>query len=158
MFGVDEPAVEAAVSTYVKLLRASRAVVARTAPLLAEAGLSHTQLGVLEAVLHLGPLTQRDLSRKLLTSPGNLTDVIDKLAKRGLVRRVVCPEDRRSVRIELTEEGRSFIAALFPRHARDIACAMAGVAGPELAELDRLLRKLGQGAGTSQGTNADAER
>jgi MarR family 2-MHQ and catechol resistance regulon transcriptional repressor len=147
MFGVDDSATEAAVRAYVKLLRATRSVVARTTPALAAAGLTATQLGVLEAVLHLGPLTQRELTRKLLTSPGNLTDVIDKLARRSLVRRVACPEDRRSVRIELTDEGREFIGRLFPRHAKDIACAMSSLSDAELAELDRLLRKLGVSAG-----------
>lgn len=144
MHGVEDAATIASVRAYVKLLRASRAVIAHTLPRLAEAGLTHTQLGVLEAVLHLGPLTQRDLTRKLLTSPGNLTDVIDKLARRGLVERVICREDRRSVRVVLTEAGRGFIENLFPGHAEDIAAAMAGVDQTELAELDRLLRKLGR--------------
>ena len=147
MHGVEDAATIAAVRAYVKLLRASHAVVARTQPRLAEAGLTHTQLGVLEAILHLGPLTQRDLTRKVLTSPGNLTDVIDKLTKRGLVERVPCKEDRRSVRVVLTGPGRAFIEALFPDHARDIAAAMAGVAGADLAELGRLLRLLGSADG-----------
>jgi MarR family 2-MHQ and catechol resistance regulon transcriptional repressor len=143
MFGVADAQTEAAIRAYVKLMRASHAVSARTAPRLIAAGLTHTQLGVLEALLHLGPLTQRDLSRKILTSPGNLTDVIDKLAKRDLVARVACQEDRRSVRVVLTEPGRAFIESLFPGHAADIGAAMAGVTGEDLATLDRLLRRLG---------------
>jgi MarR family 2-MHQ and catechol resistance regulon transcriptional repressor len=143
MFGVDDAATTAAIRAYVKLMRASHAVNARTAPRLAAAGLTHTQLGVLEALLHRGPLTQRDLSRKILTSPGNLTDVIDKLAKRDMVTRVACPDDRRSVRVVLTATGRTFIEALFPAHAADIGAAMSGVTGEDLATLDRLLRRLG---------------
>ncbi|MDD2876177.1 MAG: MarR family transcriptional regulator [Acidiphilium sp.] len=146
MFGVDDERTEAAIRAYVKLMRACHAVSARTAPRLTEAGLTHTQLGVLEALLHLGPLTQRDLSRKILTSPGNLTDVIDKLARRDLVERVACPEDRRSVRVVLTATGRSLIEALFPQHASDIAAAMGAVSDDDLAVLDRLLRRLGTGA------------
>ena len=146
MYGVEDEATIAAIRVYVKLLRASHAVVARTLPRLAEMGLTHTQLGVLEAILHLGPLTQRDLTRKVLTSPGNLTDVIDKLAKRGLVERVACKEDRRSVWVVLTDSGRTFIEGLFPDHANDIAAAMTSVTGADLAELDRLLRLLGTGA------------
>ncbi|MGC9270836.1 MarR family winged helix-turn-helix transcriptional regulator [Acidiphilium sp.] len=144
MYGVEDEATKAAIRTYVKLMRASHAVSARTAPRLTALGLTHTQLGVLEALLHLGPLTQRDLSRKILTSPGNLTDVIDKLAKRDLVTRVACPEDRRSVRVVLTEAGTQLIQTLFPGHARDIAAAMAGVTGADLALLDDLLRRLGR--------------
>ncbi|GAA5265416.1 MAG: MarR family winged helix-turn-helix transcriptional regulator [Acidiphilium sp.] len=144
MFGVADPAVTASVRAYVKLLRATRAVVARTGPLLAEFGLTHTQLGVLEAILHLGPLTQRDLTRKLLTSPGNLTDVIDKLAQRDLVTRATCPEDRRRVRVALTATGRTLIETVFPLHAADIHRAMAGLTQAEQTQLGRLLRLLGQ--------------
>src|SRR5271156_4137771 len=100
--GVADPCVIAALQAYVKLLRASKAVLARIEPLLAAYGLTPTQLGVLEVILHLGPLSQRELGRKVLTSAGNMTDVIDKLEARGLVARVRGVADRRQVRVELT--------------------------------------------------------
>ncbi len=143
MFGVDDPATVAAVRAYVKLMRAQRGVVARLEPALAACALTLTQLGVLEAVLHLGPLTHRELGRKLLTSPANLTDVVDKLEKRGLVTRVRAEQDRRQVRVELTEAGRALIEDVFPRHAADIAHAMAGLSLADLETLGHLLRKLG---------------
>ncbi len=99
----------AALRAYVKLLRAGKAVLARIEPLLAAQGLTPTQLGVLEAILHKGPLTQRDLVRKVLTSAGNLTDVIDKLAARGLVTRQRSAADRRTVTVGLTPAGRTLI-------------------------------------------------
>lgn len=146
MFGTDDPAIVAAVRAFVKLNRATRAVLATVEPRLASAGLTPTQLGVLEAVLHLGPMTQRELGRKVLTSAGNMTDVIDKLAARGLLARAPVATDRRSVHVVLTPDGRALIERLFPLHARDIGRAFACLAPPELAELDRLLRKLGLGA------------
>ena len=136
----------AALRVFVKLLRTVRAVETRLEPGLSAAGLTPTQLGVLEALLHKGPLTQRELGRKLLSSPGNMTDVIDKLERRALVRRSRKPGDRRAVRVELTAEGRDKIAALFPRHAASIAAAMAGLSREELATLETLLRKLGRSA------------
>ncbi|MCC6718669.1 MAG: MarR family transcriptional regulator [Acetobacteraceae bacterium] len=154
MFGVDDPAVAAAVRAYVKLMRAQRGVVARLEPGLAACGLTLTQLGVLEAVLHLGPLTHGELGRKLLTSPGNLSDVVDKLETRGLVRRVRVAHDRRQVRVELSDAGRDLIARVFPAHAADIAAAMAGLDAAELAALDGLLRKLGRGEGVAGGVAA----
>ena len=132
---------DAAVRAYVKLNRATRAVLAAVEPRVAAAGLTLTQLGVLEAVLHKGPMTQRELGRKVLTSAGNMTDVIDKLARRGLIRRA--PRDGRSIQVELTAEGRRLIESLFPSHAEDIAATFATLTPQELAELDRLLRKLG---------------
>ncbi|CAH2600255.1 MarR family transcriptional regulator [Rhodovastum atsumiense] len=146
MFGVDDPAVAQAVRTYVKLMRASRAVVARIEPLLAACGLTPTQLGVLEALLHKGPMTHRELGRRVLTSAGNMTDVVDKLERRGLVRRVRDCTDRRAVRVELTEAGGALIRELFPRHAADIAQAMGALTQPELEQLGDMLRRLGMGA------------
>jgi MarR family 2-MHQ and catechol resistance regulon transcriptional repressor len=146
MHGVDDARTAQAVRAYVKLMRASRAVLARVEPLLAARGLTPTQLGVLEALLHKGPLTHRELGRKVLTSAGNMTDVIDKLAARDLVRRVRDDCDRRSVRVELTRNGRALIEALFPLHAADIAAAMSGLDPCDLETLDILLRRLGMAA------------
>lgn len=146
MYGVSDPAVEQAVRSYVKLLRASRAVLGRVEPMLAAQGLTTTQLGVLEAILHKGALTHRELGRKVLTSAGNMTDVVDKLEARGLVRRVRDPNDRRLVRVELTDGGATLIKALFPRHAASIARAMAGLKPEELIQLGDLLRRLGMEA------------
>ena len=146
MHGVDDPAVEQAVRAYVKLMRASHAVLARIEPALAARGLTPTQLGVLEALLHKGAMTHRELGRKVLTSAGNMTDVVDKLERRDLVRRVRDPVDRRAVRVELTEPGRALIGELFPRHAADIARAMAGLPTADLVRLGELLRALGMAA------------
>jgi MarR family 2-MHQ and catechol resistance regulon transcriptional repressor len=144
--GVTDPAVLEALATYVKLLRASRAIVGRIEKRLARHGLTATQLGVLEAVLHRGPLTHRELGRKLLTSAGNMTDVVDKLETRGLVRRARGAGDRRLVHVELTAEGRALIEDLFPRHAADIAEAMSGLGRPDLRRLGEMLRTLGMAA------------
>jgi MarR family transcriptional regulator, 2-MHQ and catechol-resistance regulon repressor len=138
--------VREAVRAYVKLLRASRAVVSQIEPLLASCGFTPTQLGVLEALLHRGALTHRELGRKVLTSAGNMTDVVDKLEARLLVRRVRDTGDRRNVRVELTDAGRARVSELFPRHAADIARAMSGLHPDELVQLGELLRKLGMAA------------
>jgi len=134
----------AAVRAYVKLNRATRAVLAAVEKRVAAAGLTLTQLGVLEAILHKGAMTQRELGRKVLTSAGNMTDLCDKLITRGLVRRD--RRDGRSVLVDLTPEGRTLIEGLFPCHAQDIQAAFGALSPAELAELDRLLRKLGHGA------------
>ncbi len=135
-----------ALKTYVKLLRAHRAVTARVEAKLEGAGITIRQLAVLEAILHRGPMTQRALGRKILTSPGNLTAVIDRLEAAGLVQRDPCPGDRRAVLLALTPAGQALIETVFPRHAADIADAMAGLDSAELTLLGQLLRKLGLAA------------
>jgi MarR family 2-MHQ and catechol resistance regulon transcriptional repressor len=143
---VTDPDVAKAVRVYVKLLRATRSVIGRLEPLLAAHGLTMTQFGVLELLLHQGPLPHREIGRKVLTSPGNLTDLVDKLQARGLVGRVRDPRDRRLVRVELTRAGRALVQDLFPRHATDIAATMDGLSCAELRVLEPLLRKLGMAA------------
>ena len=138
-----------ALGVYVKLLRAARAIDARLEPAIAAAGLTPTQFGVLEALLHKGALTQTALGRKLLTSPGNMTDLLGKLERRGMIRRAHRPGDRRAVWVELTGPGRDRIATLFPAHAKAIAAAMAGLGAADLAHLAGLLRALGHGAAGS---------
>src|SRR5271165_5689192 len=112
-FGVDDLRAIEALDAYVKLLRAGRAVLARVEPRFAAAGLTPTQFGVLEAILHKGTLSHRELSRKVLTSAGNMTDLVDKLEARGLVRRIRQKLDRRAVTVELTPAGRALIEPLF---------------------------------------------
>jgi MarR family transcriptional regulator, 2-MHQ and catechol-resistance regulon repressor len=142
-FGISDPTLIGSLRAYVKLLRASKAVLARLERRLGAERLTTTQLGVLEAILHKGPLTQRELGRKVLTSAGNMTDVLDKLERRGLVRRTRMPADRRNMCVELAPAGRTLIERVFPAHARDIAEAMAGLSCDELDQLGSLLRKLG---------------
>lgn len=137
----DARAVEA-LDAFTSLLRASRALSARVEPRLAAASLTPTQFGVLEAVLHEGALSQRELSRRVLTSAGNMTDLVDKLEARGLVRRARQRLDRRAVTVELTDVGRKLIEPLHVNHAADIAATMAVLTSDELRELGELLRKL----------------
>jgi MarR family transcriptional regulator, 2-MHQ and catechol-resistance regulon repressor len=143
---VANPRTTVALDAYVKLLRAGRSVLARVEPRLATAGLTVTQFGVLEAILHKGPLSQRALGHKVLTSPGNMTDLVDKLEARGLVRRTRQKLDRRAVQVELTPAGHDLIEPLFTEHAGDIATAMGGLSGDELRQLSSLLRRLGLAA------------
>ena len=142
MFGVDDPATVAAVRAYVKLMRAQRSVVARLEPALTACALTLTQLGVLEAVLHLGPLTHRDLGRKLLTSPGNLTDVVDKLERRGLVERRVALHDRRSNAIRLTAAGTTLLRKLKRQVSQHEKRLLENFSEAERASFIALLRKV----------------
>ncbi|MBV9538672.1 MAG: MarR family transcriptional regulator [Acidisphaera sp.] len=143
VFGVDDPHTLAALAAYLKLLRASRSVLVRVERCITARGLTPTQMGVLECLLHHGPLTHRELGRKVLTSAGNITDVVDKLEARTLVERRRDTADRRLVRVSLTAQGRDRIEVVFPDHARDIAEAMGGLDPGELMRLGELLRSLG---------------
>jgi len=61
------------------------------------------------------------------------------------VERVRHGSDRRQVLVQLTPVGRALIESVFPPHAAMIAEAMSNLDDAEMAQLDRLLRKLGLG-------------
>ena len=132
-----------ALDAYIKLMRAADSVTARLDPLMRAADLTVGQFGALEALLHRGPLCQRDLGRKLLRSGGNITVVVGNLARRGLVRRHRGPQDRRFVTVTLTDKGRRVIGGIFPRHVRHVVRELGALSPPEQAELGRLCRQLG---------------
>ncbi len=132
-----------ALNTFVKLMRASESMSARIHSHLDEARLTVSQFGVLEALYHLGPMSQTEIGRKILKSSGNITLVIDNLEKRGLVKRKRSQEDRRLYSIELTPSGHKLIGNLFPRHAGRIVEAMKVLTEEEQKTLAALCRKLG---------------
>ena len=139
------PAEVRALNAYIKLVRATSAVGARLARRLAAHRLTATQLGVLEALLHLGPLGQRTLGEKLLMSGANITTVVDNLERRGLARRERSEEDRRNITVHLTTEGRRLITKVFPGHAAAIAEVFSVLTAAEQDELGQLTKKLGLG-------------
>lgn len=132
-----------ALNAFIKLMRAAEAVLNATRSTYVEAGLTDSQFGVLEALLHLGPLTPGELGKKILKSAGNLTLVIDNLVKSGLVERLESTEDRRRRPVALTTQGRSLIRRLFPAHARRVARVMSSLSSDEQDRLSVLLRTLG---------------
>ena len=133
-----------ALDAYIKLLRATESVVARLSHQLRdENGLTVSQFGALEALLHLGPMSQRDLGTKLLKSSGNITMVVDNLEKRELVERRREGNDRRVVTVHLTPKGRQLIVEFFPRHATLISDELGILTPEEQDTLGRLCRKLG---------------
>lgn len=133
-----------ALDAYIKLMRAAESVTTRIHRQLSAANLTISQFGVLEAIFHLGPLSQRDLAEKLLKSGGNMTMVIDNLEKRQLVKRERSVEDRRFVSVCLTEEGRQLISDIFPQHVEAVVEEMRILTPSEQEELGRLCLRLGK--------------
>ena len=131
-----------ALQTFVKLLRAASALSTRVNRPLALARLTESQFGVLEALLHLGPLHQRELAGKILRTHGNVTLVLDQLEKRGLVRRKRGTADRRYIRVHLSAEGEALVNALFPGHAARLAEEMSPLTEAEQRQLGQLCRRL----------------
>jgi MarR family 2-MHQ and catechol resistance regulon transcriptional repressor len=134
-----------ALNAFIKLARAMNSLNANLARHVAADGdITMSQFGVLEALLHLGPMSQGDIGHKLLLSGSNVTTVIDNLEKRGFVTRTRRPGDRRIVDVQLTDSGRKLIVKLFPAHARRIARLFSALSAKEQDRLGELCRTLGR--------------
>jgi DNA-binding MarR family transcriptional regulator len=90
------------------LLAASRLMAAFYAGTLVQAGLriSPAGLGVLRVLLAGDGLKSSDVAARGWSSPGTLTSVVNTLVREGYVERRRDPDDRRVVRLYVTEQGR----------------------------------------------------
>ncbi len=88
------------------------------------------------------PLPPHVIGERRLVTRGTVTGLLDTLERRGLVRRLPHPDDRRMLLIELTPEGGSLVRMtakeLWPLQSE----LTSGLSGREKATLVRLLRKL----------------
>lgn len=141
-WGPDE---ERALRLWISLARCYQTFSRAVGQKIAEYGLTMPQFGILEALLHLGPLTLGELAEKLLVTGGNVTYVMDRLEEEGLVYRERCGEDRRVIYAKLTPEGREVIEGAFPGHGEFVLGLMDHVDLEEVDEARRLLKKLGLG-------------
>jgi len=106
-------------------------------------GLTGPQLWVLKTLSRRGPLATTDLARALAVQPSTLSVLVDRLARRGLVRRHRPRQDRRFVELELTPEGET-LAARAPEPAQGrLLHGLSGLKPRELrslrASVDRLV-------------------
>jgi MarR family 2-MHQ and catechol resistance regulon transcriptional repressor len=133
-----------AAAAWVKLCRAQLSVSARLFRQV-PARITLPQFAVLEALDSLGPMCQREISRKILKSGGNVTVVVDNLEKAGLVRRARSADDRRFVVVTVTEKGHDLIEDVLPSYMEALEHEFQALSQAEQAELGRLCRLLGRG-------------
>jgi MarR family 2-MHQ and catechol resistance regulon transcriptional repressor len=131
--------------TFIKLTRCTNSVLARLSERNTLGELTPSQFAVLEALFHLGPLTQGEVSTKVLKSGSNITTVIDNLERDGLVRRERDAKDRRVVHVHLTESGQERLKAVLPIHIAALVDEFSVLSKNEQETLASLCKKLGKG-------------
>lgn len=133
-----------ALNTFIKLARSLNAIQGQIIPQLQkDHGITESQFAVLEALHHLGPLSQGQLCQKILRSGSNVTTVVDNLERDKLVKRERDEADRRVQNVRLTERGRALVAGVLPGHVARITELMNALTRDEQRELGRICRKLG---------------
>lgn len=130
-------------NTWVKLARAFSTLNRKSVDNLRTFNVTQPQFLVMEALGHLGPLKVGELCDKMLVSGGNMTLVLDNLEKLGYIERVHNKEDRRSLIIQLTPEGKKTFSKVFPKHADYIGKMLGHLTNDEQKELGRMLKKVG---------------
>ena len=86
--------------------------------------------------------TLASLSRSMLVTAGNLTGLVDRAARDGMVERRADPSDRRAWRVHVTAKGQRAFRDAERRHAARVAKVFSGLSPAELSTLTRLLDKL----------------
>jgi len=132
-----------ALDSYIKLTRAADTINSSVNLSLSKFGLTESQFNVLDALYHLGPLSQKELGYKLLKSGGNITMVIDNLEKEAYVERKRGAEDRRIFFVQLTNKGGKRLEDILPVQVNFITNEMNRLSKTEQIELQQLCKKIG---------------
>ena len=108
-------------------------------------GLGRGEVGALSALRVSGPpyrLSPTRLAKGLMLSSAGVTSRIDRLERRGFVRRLDDPDDRRGVIIELTDEGREVVDEAVAALAISDRQLLERLDPQEVEQLEGLLRKV----------------
>jgi DNA-binding MarR family transcriptional regulator len=87
-------------------------------------------------------LTPSEISERTLTSSATMSATIDALERRGWVRRVPNPDDRRSTLVEITDKGQSVVDRFLPGIRKIDLAVTADLSKTERATLLKLLAKV----------------
>jgi DNA-binding MarR family transcriptional regulator len=135
----------ATMATVARVMEVARVIERQISALAEEHGIDLAEGDVLFTLRRAGAPYRRspsEISAALLVASGTLTSRLDRLERKGLIRRVPHPSDRRSTEVELTDVGLRGVDAAVTRHVANEQAMLAGLSERESAQLDRLLRKL----------------
>jgi DNA-binding MarR family transcriptional regulator len=97
--------------------------------------ITHIQFNILRELeaVHPGILSVTEIQKGLLFPTSDVTRLLDRLEKKGLVNRTICPKNRRKVEISITNEGLQTITSSVP----EIESALEGFYSDKITEKER---------------------
>ena len=134
------------------VVRVARFTGQRLAERLAAHGLNPIHFGVLADLVIAPDLTQADLARSVLVRPQSIAPLLDGLENRGLIRRAGDRTRGRRNPVQITEQGRQALEAVWDIALSTNDLSDSGLTRQESAELNRLLLKI---IHATQGTPLD---
>lgn len=88
------------------------------------------------------PLNMQDIQERMVTKNSNTTRLIDKLLLKEMVIRNTCPNNRRKIEVQITEEGLKTLSELDPIIEKHDLILTEKLTNEELETLNTLLEKI----------------
>jgi len=111
-----------------------------------EFGLTDVQFNVMMLLWHQsrpeGGLSQAELSDMMLVNRANVTSLIDRMEKCGLVKRTSAANDRRYNIVKMTAKGKKLFGKVEPLYAEQVQEIMTPLKKTEQKELIKLLGEI----------------
>ena len=136
---------ELPISVWIRLLRAYHVISNDIRKSIGRKGFTIPQLYVLIILGVVGDLRLGELSKQMLVTKGNVTPIVDRLEKDGLVYRDRDTRDRRKVWVRLTDQGKRVFDDVLSAYEEDFAGLLGSLSTDEMRQLSQLLKKLTDG-------------
>jgi len=134
-----------AMATFARLGRLAAVAGPMIAGTFTRHGLNTGEFDVLAALRRSGSpftLTPSALARAMMLSTAAMTNRLDRLESAGLVGRQLDPDNRRSILVSLTGDGRKVVDLAVAEHVANEERLLASLTAADRAQLDRLLSTL----------------
>jgi len=128
--------------TWLQMIRTFWTLQSKVEDSLKKHKLTLAQFDLLAMLLGLEDLNQQELAKKLAVTKGNMVGLVNRLSRRGFVKRVPSRTGRRANVIRLTASGRKLVKAALPDHVRLVSSMMSPLGVEEMGKLRALLKKL----------------
>jgi MarR family transcriptional regulator, 2-MHQ and catechol-resistance regulon repressor len=128
------------------MMKAMRALTRYATAGIEETGLGLSDFGVLELLLHKGPLPVNTIGPIVDLTPGSISIAVDRLFAKGLVTRVESTDDRRVRIVALTPRGKDLIVSAFRKHSGQMKRVFSQLSVEQLRALEAALKKVGKQA------------
>jgi MarR family transcriptional regulator, organic hydroperoxide resistance regulator len=132
--------------TWLQMIRTFWTLQSKVEDSLKKHKLTLAQFDLLAMLIGLEDLNQQELATKLAVTKGNMVGLVNRLSRRGFVKRVPSRKGRRANVIRLTATGRKLVTAALPDHLRLVKAMMSPLNPEEQQQVRILLNRLDERA------------
>ncbi|MFP4286138.1 MAG: MarR family winged helix-turn-helix transcriptional regulator [Candidatus Izemoplasmataceae bacterium] len=107
-------------------------------------GLNPTEFGVLEAIYHKGPLSIKEITKKVLIANSSMSYVIETLLKKAYISKTATKKDKRKFIIDLMPLGKKLMDEVYPKHQNKLRSILNSLTLDEEESLQAYLKVIGK--------------